>query len=93
MTEGNNYTLLCDFQNVAPVQLITVNWYKGQHLLKTATFNEVPNPTNTSTTIKIVPNRNDNITQYTCEVVLKLESGEVKFQMKSETLNLTVHCK
>ncbi|XP_053348783.1 hemicentin-1-like isoform X1 [Clarias gariepinus] len=93
MTEGNNYTLLCDFQNVAPVQLITVNWYKGQHLLKTATFNEVPNPTNTSTTIKIVPNRNDNITQYSCEVVLKLESGEVKFRMKSETLNLTVHYK
>ncbi|KAF5908824.1 hemicentin-1-like isoform X1, partial [Clarias magur] len=93
MIEGNNYTLRCDVQNVAPIQLLTVNWYKGQNLVKTATFKKAENPTNASTTIKIVPNRNDTNTTYRCEAVLKLESGEIPFKEQSVPLNITVHYK
>lgn len=90
MKEGNSYTLLCDIQNVAPVQFLTVNWYNGQKLVKSERFDE-KNPANITTMLKISPNRNDTKIQLSCEAELKL--GQKLIQVKSEPLNRTVHCK
>ncbi|XP_060798578.1 hemicentin-1-like isoform X2 [Neoarius graeffei] len=88
MKEGNSYTLLCDIQNVAPVQFLTVNWYNGQNLVKSERFDE-KNPANITTMLKISPNRNDTEIQLSCEAELKL--GQKLIQVKSEPLNRTVH--
>ncbi|MCI4391856.1 hypothetical protein PGIGA_G00139360, partial [Pangasianodon gigas] len=72
MIEGREYELQCDIQNVAPVQLLTVNWYKGDNLVKSQSFVETTNPADKTATLKISPSRNDIKTQYSCEAELKL---------------------
>lgn len=90
MTEGRNYALQCDIKNVAPVQLLVVKWYKGQDLVKEERFMETKNPDNITTTLKISPNRNHSKIQYRCEAELGSESY---LKVKSDFLNITVHCK
>lgn len=91
MIEGNNYTLQCDISNVAPVQFLTVNWYKGQVLVESESFDGIKNPANISTTLKFSPNRNDTKIQFSCEAELKL--GPKVEKVKSDPLNKIVHCK
>ncbi|KAF4073719.1 hypothetical protein AMELA_G00246540 [Ameiurus melas] len=97
MIEGKNYTLQCEVQNVAPVQLLTVNWYKGQRFVKNDTIFETKDlkiitESTFNTTLTISPSRNDNKEQYRCETVLKLGPQSTR-NVKSEPLNITVHYK
>ncbi|XP_026785439.3 hemicentin-1 isoform X3 [Pangasianodon hypophthalmus] len=91
MIEGREYELQCDIQNVAPVQLLTVNWYKGNNLVKNQSFDETTNPADKTATLKISPSRNDIKTQYHCEA--KLKPAPDNSTVKSDLLNITVHYK
>lgn len=91
MIEGKNYTLQCDVQNAGPVQFLSVNWYKGQNLLKSNIFSEIKTFDNKSTTLTIFPSRNDAKTLYSCEAELRLASKN-SLKVKSDPLNITVHC-
>ncbi|XP_066563940.1 vascular cell adhesion protein 1 isoform X2 [Amia ocellicauda] len=94
MEEGRQYRLQCDVQSIAPVQYLSVNWYRGGALIHTETFTEdtTRTPVNVSRTLLITPNRTDDRVQYTCEAELRLGPGgpQPNPVMKSEPLNATV---
>ncbi len=93
--EGEQYKLQCDVHNVAPVQNLTVKWYKGQTLLNQTIFTDTSKtPVNGSTTLLIRPDRDDDGAQYRCEAELDL--GEEGPQTPTETLeplSVEIYCK
>ncbi|KAF5908817.1 intercellular adhesion molecule 5 isoform X1, partial [Clarias magur] len=96
MTEGRQYTLLCHVHNVAPVRLLTVNWYKGPHLVKRESFsNETKFPDNINAALQISPSKDDDGVQYKCEAELNLgpEGPQPPPKVTSDPLNITVHYK
>ncbi|KAB5530702.1 hypothetical protein PHYPO_G00132430 [Pangasianodon hypophthalmus] len=97
MIEGSQYELQCDVQNVAPVHLLTVNWYKGQHLVKSveSDHNSSITPVNYSNTLWISTSKDDDGVQYRCEAELKLgpEGPQPRPIVTSDPLNITVHYK
>ncbi|XP_053468821.1 hemicentin-2 [Ictalurus furcatus] len=96
MIEGREYELQCDVQNVAPVHLLTVNWYKGQHLVKTEIFSDkTPYPADKTTTLQISPSKDDDGVQYRCEAELNLgpEGPQPPPKVTSDPLNIAVHYK
>ncbi|XP_053084658.1 uncharacterized protein LOC128317287 [Pangasianodon hypophthalmus] len=96
MIEGSQYELQCDVQNVAPVHLLTVNWYKGQHLVKSVESDHHSSitPVNYSNTLWISTSKDDDGVQYRCEAELKLgpEGPQPPPVVTSDPLNITVHC-
>lgn len=96
MTEGRQYELRCDVQNVAPARLLIVKWYKGQELIKHENFTEKnTSAVDKSSTLQISPRRDDDGVQYRCEAELKLgpEGPQPPPKLASDPLNITVHCK
>ncbi|XP_048047132.1 intercellular adhesion molecule 5 isoform X2 [Megalobrama amblycephala] len=93
MKEGNQYELQCDVLNVAPVQNLTVKWYKGQTLVDQITFSDtIKTPVNETATLMIRPDRSDDGVQYRCEAELELgeEGPQPPPNFTSDPLNLTV---
>ncbi len=96
MKEGKQYELQCDVHGVAPVQYLTVKWYKGQTLLDQTTFIDTSNtPVNETVTLLIRPDRADDGAQYRCEAELDLgaEGPQPHPTNSSNTLNVEIYCK
>jgi len=96
MMEGNQYELQCDVLNVAPVQYLTVNWYKGQTLVDQTNFTDTTKtPVNETNTLLIRPNRADDGVQYRCEAELELgeEGPRPPPKITSDPLSVEVYCK
>ncbi|XP_042575729.1 hemicentin-1-like isoform X2 [Cyprinus carpio] len=96
MMEGQQYELQCDVHNVAPVQYLTVKWYKGQTLLNQTTFpNTSKTPENKTVTFLIRPDRADDGAQYWCEVELDLgaEGPQPHPTNSSKPLSIAVYYK
>ncbi|XP_037396827.1 intercellular adhesion molecule 5 isoform X2 [Pygocentrus nattereri] len=94
MIEGGQYELQCDIQNVAPAELLTVSWFKGDTLVNKETFaNSIKTPVNRSSTLQISPSRADDGGQYRCEAELDLgpEGPQPPPTVTSDHLNITVH--
>ncbi|XP_051573559.1 hemicentin-1-like [Myxocyprinus asiaticus] len=95
-TEGTEILLLCDIQNVAPVNNLTVKWFKGETLVDLATFSDkTKTPVSESATLLITANRTDDGVQYRCEAELKLgpDGPQPPPRVTSEPLKMTVHYK
>ncbi|XP_073686324.1 vascular cell adhesion protein 1-like [Garra rufa] len=96
MMEGNQYELQCDVHDVAPVQYLTVKWYKGQTLLDQTTFTDtIKTPVNEMATLLIRPERADDGAQYTCEAELDLgaEGSQPPPTVTSQPLSAEVYYK
>ncbi|KAL6460502.1 hypothetical protein MHYP_G00304680 [Metynnis hypsauchen] len=94
MTEDGQYELQCDIQNVAPVELLTVSWFKGNTLVDKENFaGSIKTPVNRSCTLQISPSRADDGAQYRCEAELDLgaDGPQPPPKVTSEPLNITVH--
>ncbi|XDV12585.1 hypothetical protein PO909_001212 [Leuciscus waleckii] len=96
MMEGNQYELQCDVLNVAPVQNLTVNWYKGKTLVDQTIFTDtIKTPVNKTSKLLIRPDRADDGAQYWCEAKLELgeEGPQPPLTAPSDALSITVYFK
>lgn len=97
MAEGREYQLLCEVQNVAPVQYLSLRWYRGQSQVYNHTFADLTSssPVQVSSVLVIVPTRAENGAQYRCVAVLELgpEGPQPPPALTSEPLNTSVFCK
>ncbi|XDV12641.1 hypothetical protein PO909_001248 [Leuciscus waleckii] len=96
MMEGNQYELQCDVLNVAPVQNLTVNWYKGQTLVDQTIFTDtIKTPVSKTSKLLIRPDRADDGAQYWCEAKLELgeEGPRPPPTNTSDPLSITVYFK
>ncbi|XP_067088825.1 intercellular adhesion molecule 5 [Osmerus mordax] len=76
MVEGTEYQLQCDVLNVAPVQNLTVTWYKGNETIKTDSYgDQSKTPVNKSSILTITPSSEDDGALYRCEAQLNLGPG------------------
>ncbi|XP_069051894.1 vascular cell adhesion protein 1-like isoform X2 [Lepisosteus oculatus] len=94
MVEGRQYQLQCEVQNIAPVQYLTVNWYRGQTLIHSQDFftNTTRTPVNVSVRHLFTPDRADNGQQFTCEAELNLgpEGPQPPHATRAKPLEVTV---
>uniref|UniRef100_A0A3B4GA89 Ig-like domain-containing protein n=1 Tax=Pundamilia nyererei TaxID=303518 RepID=A0A3B4GA89_9CICH len=80
MVEGREYDLKCDVINVAPVQNLTVTWYRGNETVLTQMFNDsTMTPVNASSTLRISTPRDYNGLTFRCEAELHLGPKGPKF--------------
>lgn len=93
VVKNKNYTLLCEIQDVAPVENLVVTWYKKglNDSLRMETFqNTIMTPQNVFSTIIINATKAENGAQYWCEA--KLEVGEqAPKPVKSKPFDVTVY--
>ncbi|XP_061079153.1 vascular cell adhesion protein 1-like isoform X2 [Conger conger] len=95
MLEGKQYQLQCEVQNIAPVQYLTVKWYKGETLYKETAYDDLTKtPVNVSSTFLITPISADDGAQYSCVAELELgpEGPQPSPVVKSDPLSITVLC-
>ncbi|KAJ8345603.1 hypothetical protein SKAU_G00297960 [Synaphobranchus kaupii] len=94
MVEREEYQLQCEVQNIAPVQYLTVKWYKGGTLENQTSYDDLTKtPVNVSSTLLITPTSADDGAQYSCVAELELgpEGPQPPPSIKSDPLNITVH--
>ncbi|MBN3324795.1 HMCN2 protein, partial [Atractosteus spatula] len=94
MVEGRQYQLQCAVQKIAPVQYLTVNWYRGQTQIHSKTFftNTTRTPVNVSATLLFTPDRAHSGQRLTCEAELNLgpEGPQPPPATRSKPLEVTV---
>nr|XP_023677922.1 vascular cell adhesion protein 1-like isoform X1 [Paramormyrops kingsleyae] len=95
MVEGSQYQLKCEIQNIAPVQNLTVKWYKGDTLVHEDRDYVIKDkkPVSVASTLLITPSRADDGAEYSCGAELDLgpEGPQPPLAVKSTLLNITVH--
>lgn len=94
MFENQQYILQCSVQNIAPVQSLTVTFYRGNTALgHLQSRSKQKKPVNETFTLNITSSREDDGSQYWCEA--KLELGPAGPQsppvVTSEKLPAIVH--
>lgn len=97
MVEGREHQLLCEVQNVAPVQYLSLRWYRGQSEVYNHTFTDLTSssPVQVSSALAIMPTRAENGAEYRCVAVLELgpEGPQPPPALSSEPLITSVYCK
>ncbi|KAG5279262.1 hypothetical protein AALO_G00075850 [Alosa alosa] len=73
MGDGRQYELQCDVLDVAPVQNLTVRWYRENVTVNESRFTDTERgPRNVSASLLISPTREDDGVLYRCEAELDL---------------------
>uniref|UniRef100_A0A3B5MR34 Ig-like domain-containing protein n=1 Tax=Xiphophorus couchianus TaxID=32473 RepID=A0A3B5MR34_9TELE len=74
MTENEEYSFTCSILNIAPVQNLTVRWYKGNQVIYSENLtNSTKHPTNQTSIFRFTPTRQDDRTTIRCEVKCEAE--------------------
>ncbi|KAF3700028.1 Hemicentin-2 Precursor [Channa argus] len=92
MKENETYNFICDIQRVAPVQNLTVNWYKGEERIHTDTFNNTnKKPVNPSPVLSYTTTRADNGVTIRCEAHMDLGPEGPQLHVSSQEYHITVY--
>ncbi|XP_061905331.1 hemicentin-2-like isoform X1 [Entelurus aequoreus] len=95
MQEGKEYQLLCEVQNVAPVQYLNLRWYRGPTQVYNRSFSDLTSasPVQVSSVLVITPTKADNGARYSCVAELELgpEGPQPPLAVTSQTLRASVH--
>ncbi|KAJ7992517.1 hypothetical protein DPEC_G00279490 [Dallia pectoralis] len=95
MVAGTEYQLLCDVQNIAPVQYLTLKWYRGNAEVYNHSFSDLTpvTPVQVSSILLITPTQADDGSQYRCVAQLDMgpEGPQPSPSVTSEPLNVSVH--
>ncbi|XP_070779073.1 roundabout homolog 1-like [Enoplosus armatus] len=92
VTEMEKFNLSCDINNIAPIQNLTVRWYKGDTIVYTDTFdNPSKEPVNHSSVFSYTPTRQDNRGTFRCEAHLDLGPEEPQLNVSSQEYIITVY--
>uniref|UniRef100_A0A8C3AI26 Ig-like domain-containing protein n=1 Tax=Cyclopterus lumpus TaxID=8103 RepID=A0A8C3AI26_CYCLU len=92
MNEGEKYRFSCDIHNVAPVQYLTVTWYKGDAMVHRESIdNPSKKPVHHSSVLSVTPTRKDNGVPFRCEALLDLLPEGPQLIASSQEFNITVH--
>lgn len=74
LIEKTTYEMKCDVFNAAPIQNLTIEWYKNNEILIVASFPEtVKTPMNKSSILEMDVNREENDVRFRCEAHLKFD--------------------
>lgn len=93
VVEGTQYELQCDIINVAPVQNLTVRWYKNNQTIWTHSFNNTNRRiVSESSSLKVNVSRGENKAQFRCEAQLEFGPLGPQPPITSETHTVFVHC-
>uniref|UniRef100_A0A0E9X745 Ig-like domain-containing protein n=1 Tax=Anguilla anguilla TaxID=7936 RepID=A0A0E9X745_ANGAN len=94
MIEWTEYRLVCNVSNVAPINLLTLKWYKGHVEVQNVTFNDTRKTLASELSVlPITPTRADDGAEYRCDAVLDLgpEGPQPPVAVYSKPFNITVH--
>uniref|UniRef100_A0AAX7SQW4 Ig-like domain-containing protein n=1 Tax=Astatotilapia calliptera TaxID=8154 RepID=A0AAX7SQW4_ASTCA len=95
MVAGKEYQLLCEVQNIAPVQYLSLRWYRGQTEVYNHSFSDLTSssPVQVSSILVITPTKAENGVQYKCVAELELgpEGPQPPPTVSSEPLNASVY--
>lgn len=95
VVEGKEYQLLCDVQNIAPVQYLTLKWYRGQTEVYNHSFVDLTptSPVQVSSILLVTPTKADDGAPYHCVAKLDLgpEGPQPPPAVTSEPLHISVH--
>uniref|UniRef100_A0A3Q1GFB9 Ig-like domain-containing protein n=1 Tax=Acanthochromis polyacanthus TaxID=80966 RepID=A0A3Q1GFB9_9TELE len=93
MEVEKEYKFTCHIPNVAPVQNLTVRWYKGGAIIQTDTFdNPAKQPVNQTSDLKFIPTRQDNSASLRCEAYMDLSPDGPQLNVSTQEYNITVVC-
>lgn len=93
MVEGEQYELHCDIHEVAPVQNLTVRWYKDSQLIHTDSFTDtIKTQVNMSSILTINISRGDSGVQFKCEAQLDFGPSGPVTPVLFATYNISVDC-
>uniref|UniRef100_A0A4W6FY77 Ig-like domain-containing protein n=1 Tax=Lates calcarifer TaxID=8187 RepID=A0A4W6FY77_LATCA len=91
MVEGEQYELHCDIHEVAPVQNLTVRWYKDSQLIHTDSFTDtIKTQVNMSSILTINISRGDSGVQFKCEAQLDFGPSGPVTPVLFATYNISV---
>ncbi|KAM4598496.1 hemicentin-1-like [Polymixia lowei] len=93
VTEGEEFNLVCDVQDIAPVENLTVKWYKENTVVKTDTFekHEDLGPVNQFSVLAFTPRKDDDGARFRCEAHLDLGPEGPQHSLISQEYPITVH--
>ncbi|KAL3986904.1 zygote arrest protein 1 [Sarotherodon galilaeus] len=93
MGEETQYRLQCDIINVAPVQFLTVSWYKNNESIRTMSFNDTTTktPVNESSILRVNISREENVAEFRCEAGLDFGPHGPKLYVSSQTHRVSAH--
>ncbi|XP_039467295.1 hemicentin-1 isoform X1 [Oreochromis aureus] len=98
MVEGKEYNIICEIPKIAPVQNLTVKWYKGDRIIEPDILEIIePNhlkntkqPVKLLSTFPFTPTRKDSGTRFRCEAQMDLSPVGPHFNVSSQEFSVTV---
>ncbi|XP_008281317.1 hemicentin-2-like [Stegastes partitus] len=91
MKEGEEYVFTCHIPNIAPVQNLTVSWYKGDAIIHYDTFNNTSKrPVNATSVLRFTPTRQDNGASLRCEAYMDLSPEGPQMNVSSQEQSTAV---
>lgn len=93
LVEGTQFRLQCDIDEVAPVQNLTVTWYKDNEIIRKAYFtSNITTPMSESDILTVNISTKDDGAQFKCEAQLDFGPDGAEPPFSSDPYTVSVHC-